>query len=69
MAGIDIAADAIDARTAPTPAWRVANDLYARGHFTRPIGATIQLVPPLCSTRAEIAAFVAALLDVLERAA
>ncbi len=66
MAGIEIVADAIDARTAPTPAWRIASDLYARGHFTRPIGATIQLVPPLCSTHAELAAFVAALLEALE---
>jgi adenosylmethionine-8-amino-7-oxononanoate aminotransferase len=66
MAGIDIAADALDAREAPTPAWRVANELYARGQFTRPIGATIQLVPPLCSTPAEIATFVAALTGVLD---
>ena len=69
MVGIDIAAEAIDARSAATPAWRVANDLYARGHFTRPIGRTIQLVPPLCSTRTEIAAFVDAFVDVLEHVA
>jgi adenosylmethionine-8-amino-7-oxononanoate aminotransferase len=58
MAGIDVTA----------PAGRVAGELYARGHFTRPIGRTIQLVPPLCSTRAEIEAFVAALVDVLDAA-
>ena len=69
MAGIEIVADAIDARNAPTPAWRIANDLYARGQFTRPIGATIQLVPPLCSTQAELATFAAALIDALEHAA
>jgi adenosylmethionine-8-amino-7-oxononanoate aminotransferase len=69
MVGIDVAAEAIGARTAATPAWQVANELYTRGHFTRPIGRTIQLVPPLCSTRAEIAAFVAAFMDVLEHAA
>lgn len=50
------------------PAWPVADELYARGHFTRPIGQTVQLVPPLCSTRAEIAAFVTALVEVLDAA-
>jgi len=58
MAGIEITA----------PARRVADDLYARGQFTRPIGQTVQLVPPLSSTREEIAAFVAAFVDVLDRA-
>jgi adenosylmethionine-8-amino-7-oxononanoate aminotransferase len=58
MAGIDVT----------VPAWPVADALYARGHFTRPIGRTIQLVPPLSSTRAELAAFVAALSDVLDAA-
>jgi adenosylmethionine-8-amino-7-oxononanoate aminotransferase len=66
MVGIDIATEAIDARGAPTPAWRVANELYARGQFTRPIGSTIQLVPPLCATPAEVATFVAALTGVLD---
>jgi adenosylmethionine---8-amino-7-oxononanoate aminotransferase len=69
MAGIDIAAGAIAKNDAPTPAWRVANALYERGHFTRPIGATIQLVPPLCSTPGEIEAFVAALAAVLDESA
>jgi adenosylmethionine---8-amino-7-oxononanoate aminotransferase len=69
MAGIEIAAESIDARGAATPAWRVANELYARGHFTRPIGRTIQLVPPLNSTRAEIASFAGAFADVLARIA
>jgi adenosylmethionine---8-amino-7-oxononanoate aminotransferase len=61
MAGIDI--------VAAVPASSIAAELYARGQFTRPIGQTIQLVPPLCSSAAELAAFAAALLDVLERAA
>jgi adenosylmethionine-8-amino-7-oxononanoate aminotransferase len=43
----------------------VARELYDRGHFTRPIGAVVQLVPPLCSTRAELDGFVTALLGVL----
>jgi adenosylmethionine-8-amino-7-oxononanoate aminotransferase len=58
MAGIDVT----------VPAWPVAGELYARGHFTRPIGRTLQLVPPLCSTRDEIAAFVAALTGALDAA-
>jgi adenosylmethionine-8-amino-7-oxononanoate aminotransferase len=58
MAGIDVVGEA----------WPIANELYARGQFTRPIGQTIQLVPPLCSTRAEIVAFVAAFVDVLDTA-
>jgi adenosylmethionine-8-amino-7-oxononanoate aminotransferase len=57
MVGIDVT----------KPAWPVANELYARGHFTRPIGPTIQLVPPLTSTGAEITAFIDALVDVLDR--
>ena len=59
MIGIDVDA----------PARTVADELYRCGQFTRPIGNTIQLVPPLCSTRAEIAAFVAALAGVLDGAA
>ena len=58
MIGIDVAAD---------PA-HVASELYARGQFTRPLGSTIQLVPPLSSKPAEIAGFVAALAGVLDAA-
>jgi adenosylmethionine-8-amino-7-oxononanoate aminotransferase len=59
MAGIEITA----------PAQAVASELYARGQFTRPIGQTVQLVPPLSSTRAEIASFVAALAGALDAVA
>jgi len=38
-------------------AWDVANALYERGCFTRPIGDAIQFVPPLSTTPAEIDAF------------
>jgi adenosylmethionine---8-amino-7-oxononanoate aminotransferase len=34
-----------------------ADALYDAGHFTRPIGDVIQLVPPLCSSDEEIEAF------------
>lgn len=46
-------------------AWRIASALYDRGHFTRPIGNTIQLVPPLSATSAELDDFVASLEDAL----
>jgi adenosylmethionine-8-amino-7-oxononanoate aminotransferase len=39
--------------------------MYARGHFTRPIGEVVQLVPPLTSSTAEIDRFVEALLETL----
>jgi adenosylmethionine-8-amino-7-oxononanoate aminotransferase len=47
MTGIDVRIDA----------WQVVNALYDAGHFTRPIGETVQLVPPLSSTRLEIDRF------------
>ena len=47
--------------------WPVANALYERGHFTRPIGAVVQLVPPLSSTVGEIHDFFDALAAVLPR--
>jgi adenosylmethionine-8-amino-7-oxononanoate aminotransferase len=38
-------------------AWPVAHALYESGHFTRPIGAVIQLVPPLSSSDEQIHRF------------
>lgn len=61
MVGVEIKADALSRGDAPTRAWRVANGLYKRGHFTRPIGNVIQFVPPLSSTPDEIDAFFEAL--------
>jgi adenosylmethionine-8-amino-7-oxononanoate aminotransferase len=46
-------------------AWPVANGLYERGQFTRPIGPVVQFVPPLSSSIDEIDAFFDALEDVL----
>ncbi|GAC1559447.1 MAG: adenosylmethionine--8-amino-7-oxononanoate transaminase [Vulcanimicrobiaceae bacterium] len=43
----------------------VARGLYDRGHFTRPIGETIQLVPPLCARPSELDSFVTELTRVL----
>ncbi len=58
---------------APPPDWNapvsygryVARELYERGHFTRPIGETIQLVPPLSSRTGELDSFVTELSSVL----
>lgn len=66
MIGIELDVARIEAGDAPTPAWRVANELYERGHFTRPIGATIQLVPPLVATQGELEAFTGALVATLD---
>ena len=66
MIGIELRAEIIDARDAPTPAWRVAAGLYERGAFTRPIVDTIQFVPPLSSTAGEVDAFFDALIAELE---
>ena len=55
-----------DAHTAFGAA-EIATRMYARGHFTRPIGETLQLVPPLSSKAAELASFVDALTESLER--
>jgi|SRR5579883_29400 adenosylmethionine-8-amino-7-oxononanoate aminotransferase len=44
-----------------TYARRVVRRLYEAGHFTRPIGSVVQLVPPLSSTRDELQSFVDAL--------
>lgn len=49
----------------PARGWPVANALYDRGQFTRPIGAVVQLVPPLCTSDGEIDAFFDALEDAL----
>jgi adenosylmethionine---8-amino-7-oxononanoate aminotransferase len=48
-----------------TRAWPVANALYDRGVFTRPIDATVQLVPPLSSSDADVDRFFDALADAL----
>jgi adenosylmethionine-8-amino-7-oxononanoate aminotransferase len=65
MIGIEIAAERIAREDAATPAWRIANEMYERGHFTRPIGEVIQLVPPLSSTAEDVLRFIGDLGDVL----
>lgn len=65
MCAVELEPTAIDARGAPTPAWHVADSLYERGYFTRPLGNAIQLVPPLSSSTEELDGFCEALVDVL----
>jgi adenosylmethionine---8-amino-7-oxononanoate aminotransferase len=48
-------------------AWPVVNELYELGHFTRPIGPVVQLVPPLSSSDEEIHDFFDAFNEALER--
>jgi adenosylmethionine-8-amino-7-oxononanoate aminotransferase len=65
MIGIELRAEAIGAGAALSPAWRIADGLYEAGHFTRPIGDVIQLVPPLTSSIHDLHAFVDALEAIL----
>ncbi|HEY5349486.1 MAG TPA: aminotransferase class III-fold pyridoxal phosphate-dependent enzyme [Candidatus Lustribacter sp.] len=66
MCGIELRPEMSSKLPAPTSrAWNVANALYERGHFTRPIGDVIQFVPPLSSETADLDGFFAALADVL----
>jgi adenosylmethionine-8-amino-7-oxononanoate aminotransferase len=48
-------------------AWPVVKALYELGHFTRPIGAVVQLVPPLSSSDEQIHDFFDAFDEALER--
>ncbi|HTU81941.1 MAG TPA: aminotransferase class III-fold pyridoxal phosphate-dependent enzyme [Candidatus Acidoferrales bacterium] len=61
MIGVELRSELLDAGGHATAAWRVADALYDRGQFTRPIGDTIQLVPPLSSSEEEIEEFFDAL--------
>ena len=66
MIGIELETRGLSAGDAITPAWRIANELYEGGHFTRPIGEVIQLVPPLSSTSHENGSFLTDLYELLE---
>jgi len=65
MIGVEIAPERIPPNGFASPAWRIAAGLYDRGHFTRPIGDVVQLVPPLSSTIDELRAFVGDLYELL----
>jgi adenosylmethionine-8-amino-7-oxononanoate aminotransferase len=66
MCGIELDAALLrDAPQAASPAWDIANRMYDAGHFTRPIGHVIQLVPPLTSKTEDLDRFVEALVAAL----
>jgi adenosylmethionine---8-amino-7-oxononanoate aminotransferase len=65
MIGIEIDEQRVRSAQAVTPAWRITEGLYERGHFTRPIGDVIQLVPPLSSTQDELRSFLGDLIELL----
>ena len=63
MIGIELSA--CGAQDVGEPGRTAAAALYDRGYFTRPIGNTIQLVPPYCATAEELHGFFDALESVL----
>jgi adenosylmethionine-8-amino-7-oxononanoate transaminase len=65
MCGIELETAALPPRPGATPAWGVADALYERGHFTRPIGDVLQLVPPLTTTLGELDRFIDVLAETL----
>jgi adenosylmethionine-8-amino-7-oxononanoate transaminase len=65
MCGIELRVDPDRPVRSASRAWDVANALYDHGHFTRPIGDVIQLVPPLTSMTRDLDSFCEALEDAL----
>ncbi len=66
MCAIELQTDALGIDDARSAAWGVADRMYARGYFTRPLGEAIQLVPPLSSHLEELTGFVNALEGILD---
>jgi adenosylmethionine-8-amino-7-oxononanoate transaminase len=66
MCGIVVSPPAGSNESASSFAWQVVDRLYERGFFTRPIGAVVQLVPPLSSDETDIRAFFSALRESLD---
>jgi adenosylmethionine-8-amino-7-oxononanoate aminotransferase len=66
MCGIVLSPPAGSDESAASFAWRVVDLLYDRGFFTRPIGAVVQLVPPLSSNASDIHAFFSAIRESLD---
>lgn len=67
MCAIELAPQTAYSSNAPTVGWHLAHRLYERGHFTRPLGNAVQLVPPLTTEPDELAAFIEALSKALGR--
>ncbi len=68
MCAIELNTDALAIDDARSAVWGVADRMYARGYFTRPLGDAIQLVPPLASREEELIGFVDALEGILDAA-
>lgn len=69
MCAIELDPSKLDLEDERSRAWAVADRLYEHGHFTRPLGDAIQLVPPLASSAEELASFCTSLRVVLDESA
>jgi len=67
MHGIELNPEGSSHEDSSAAAWDVADALYERGHFTRPIGNVLQFVPPLSTSAAEAAAFFESLEEILTK--
>ncbi len=65
MCGIELEAERFTGADPRRAAWIVADRLFERGYFTRPIGDVIQFVPPLSSDEKEIEGFCGSLGEIL----
>jgi len=65
MCGIELHPTQLAGADGRSAGWEVADAMFERGYFTRPIGDVVQFVPPLSSTDAEIGGFCEALADIL----
>ena len=68
MCAIELETDVLAVEDARSKTWGIADAMYARGHFTRPLGDAIQLVPPLASSMEELLSFADELEEVLDAA-
>jgi len=66
MCAIDLKPETLRLTHPKSVAWGVADAMYERGHFTRPLGNAIQLVPPLASRAEDLVSFVNALNEILD---
>jgi adenosylmethionine-8-amino-7-oxononanoate transaminase len=69
MCAIELETQALEIDDPRSTAWGIADRMYAAGHFTRPLGDAVQLVPPLSSSMEELLSFADALEEELDAAA
>jgi adenosylmethionine-8-amino-7-oxononanoate aminotransferase len=69
MCAIELETQALEIEDPRSVAWGIADRMYAAGHFTRPLGDAIQLVPPLSSSMEELLSFADALEEELDATA